>query len=360
MTDQVTNRQLFFIIVITLVGFSIIELPKSLAESSGRGAWITLIIASISFGVLAAILAYLGYLFQGKTLFEYSQLLVGKLLASFFVMIYLVYFTIILAFLNRSAAEVIKTDLLIKTPIWYTMLFMLIFSGYAASKGITNVGRILEYYGVIIIFLAICIHIAMFFQGDLIDIKPFYNSAEKIKYFTALPEVIIAFLGFEVLSIIPFSRHNGKKAVVYVIGAMLFVGLFYILIVETSFMVLSVEDTKNYKNTLIAAMRRVEIKHLQFLVRLDIIFFMAWIFALFSTFTVVTCTAAGLLKKLFPSLKRQWNLIVILVVAYMLGVLPSTRLASQILTVTTKNLGLVPAGVIPIILFVIAKVKRYG
>ncbi|MBC7959337.1 MAG: hypothetical protein H7X94_05680 [Vallitaleaceae bacterium] len=55
------------------------------------------------------------------------------------------------------------------------------------------------------------------------------------------------------------------------------------------------------------------------------------------------------------------GLIIVLIVVYFIGILPPTaEVASQILTVTTKNLGLIPAGGIPIILLVMAKVKKYG
>lgn len=358
MAEQVTNRQMFFIIVITLSGFSVIELPKIMAQSAGTGSWITLMIGAIIFSSLAAVIAYLGNLFQGQTIFEYSQLLVGKIGTYFICTIYLIYFMIILAFLNRYVAEVIKTELLIKTPIWCTMLLLLLFSGYAASKGFTNVGRILEYYGVIILFVTIGMHILMFINGNLMNIQPFYDSAEAIKYMTALPEAIFLFLGYEVLTIIPFSKNNGKKSIIYVIASILTVGLLYTLIVETSFMILSVEDSINYKNSVIAAMRRVEIKQLQFLVRLDIIYFMAWFFAIFSTLTVLISTALGFLNKLLPS---KGSLVMVLLVAYAVGVLtPSIDVATQILAVATKYFGLLPACVIPLILLIIAKVKKYA
>lgn len=360
MTEQVTDRQIIFVIFITIVGYSVIELPKTMAETAGTGAWITLMLSAIAFSIPACIFAYLGYLFQGKTLFEYSQILIGKPLSVFLSIIYFIYFLIILAFLNRSAAEVIKVNLLYKTPIGVTMFVMLLFSGYAASKGITNVGRILEYYGIIIIFLALFIHIAMASQGDLMNIRPFYESTEANNYITAIPDTVIAFLGFELLTVIPFSKSNGKRTIGYVFATMLTVGIFYAFVVETSFMVLSIEDTKNYVYALITAMRRVEIKQLQFLVRLDIIFFMAWLFAIFSTFTVVIYGVSSYLSNLFPSIKNLWVILIVVTLAYLLGMLPEDiGVIKQILSIATNKLGLFLAGVVPIILFAITKGKKY-
>lgn len=361
MTEQVTNRQIFFILFITLTGYSVIELPKTMAQTSGTGAWLTLMLSAVIFSILASIIAYLNFLFEGKTLVEYSNILVGKFITFFFSLIYFVYFTTVVAMLNRAAAEVIRIDLLFKTPIPVTMFIMLIFSGYAASKGITNVGRILEYFGLIIILLVIFIHIAMFSQGDLMNIRPFYDSAEAKQYITALPDTVLYFLGFELLTVIPFTKVNNKKAIGQVVRTILFVGVFYVIIVETCFMVLSIEDAKNYTYALIVAMRRVEIKQLQFLIRLDIIFFMAWIFAIFSTFTTVIFAATSYFNKLFPSLNNKWSLIIVLAISYLIGgLLSNMNLVNQIITIAINKLGIIPAGGIPIILLIMAKVKKYA
>jgi hypothetical protein len=126
-------------------------------------------------------------------------------------------------------------------------------------------------------------------------------------------------------------------------------------------MVLSIEDAKNYTYALIVAMRRVEIKQLQFLIRLDIIFFMAWIFAIFSTFTTVIFAATSYFNKLFPSLNKKWSLIIVLAISYLIGgLLSNMNLANQIITIVINKLGIIPAGGIPIILLIMAKVKKYA
>lgn len=358
--EEVSNRQLFFILVITVMGFSVIELPKTMAQTAGTGAWLSLLLAAIIFSILAAIMAYLGTLFKGMTLFEYSQLLVGKPVAYLITSIYTLYFLTILAMLNRSAAEIIRIDLLFKTPQWDTMLVMLIFSGYAASKGVINVGRILEYFGSLILLIAICIHFAMLTQGELLNIQPFFDATELPKYFAAIPVTILSFLGIEVITILPLSNENAKKTILYVIWAELFVGLLYILITESTYMLLGVEDAKNYKDVLVVAIRRLDISQLQFLKRLDIFFFMSWLFALFSTFTVLAYTVSAFFKKLFPRFKSPWHIFFVLLLTYIIGLLPPTYdSATQILSFTTKYLALFPAGIVPILLLIIAKVKKY-
>jgi len=45
--SKVSNRQLFFIILITLSAYTVTELPKTMARCSGTGAWVPLLIVAI-------------------------------------------------------------------------------------------------------------------------------------------------------------------------------------------------------------------------------------------------------------------------------------------------------------------------
>jgi cytochrome c-type biogenesis protein len=49
MPNSVTNRQIFFILFLTIAPYSTLSISKVLAESAGTGAWFTIIITSIIF-----------------------------------------------------------------------------------------------------------------------------------------------------------------------------------------------------------------------------------------------------------------------------------------------------------------------
>lgn len=78
MTNSITNRQMFFILVLTLTSYSIVDISRAMAKSAGTGGWITILATSIIFGLAAMVIVYLNNLFKGKILFDYSKVLVGK------------------------------------------------------------------------------------------------------------------------------------------------------------------------------------------------------------------------------------------------------------------------------------------
>lgn len=358
MEKRISNRQLYFIIFVMLSGFTVISFPKIMANSAGTGAWIPILIATIVFSLTTSIIISLNNMFKGDTLFEYSTKLVGKVTTYIFTFIYILYFFGLCSMIMRSNSELVKLRLLPETPIWVTILLLVFFSTYAASKGLSNVGRIIEFFGIIILTFYILMGLLMWFYGDTINILPLYDSKETGAYIKSLPLTIMPFLGFEMLTIMPFSTKN-KKALRYGVGAIITTGAIYILTVYGTYQVLGVEDTGNYNNALLTAIRRVEIDMFQFLKRLDIVAFAIWNFSIFSTVTVGVYTLSEYTSKLFPKSKGKVVLIVLGILIYISALIPNNDYtAEMIFEYLTGYIGLVPTLVIPLILFIVAKVKK--
>ena len=360
MDRQVSNRQLFFIIFITLYSFSVQDLPRVMARSAGTGAWVPLLLVAIFMSFAVAIIIYLGKLFKGKTLFEYSSILVGKFLTYCFAVIYIVYFFVVLSMIHRSGAEIIKLEILSKTPVWATMFGMFLLVTYAVSKGISNIGRIFEFFGYILMFTIVSFSIAMYYSGDILNILPLFDIKEVSSYMKALPFAVMPFLGIEALTIIPLSKINGKKTIWTSICSVFSVLVCFILAVYLTYMMLGVEEAKNYKDTLFTGIRLIDLEILQFLKRFDTIAFVVWISIMFCSVTILTYTLTEYTHKILPKVNSTKLLIIVSVLVYIAAILPASYdKATQIFTFITMYFGLVPAFLIPMILLIVAKVKKH-
>jgi hypothetical protein len=80
------------------------------------------------------------------------------------------------------------------------------------------------------------------FLGDLTQIQPYFETKQVKDYVFATKDLFIAFLGIEILAMIPFGKVNNKKGVLYSVLGVLYVGLFYAFVVETSVMITGVND----------------------------------------------------------------------------------------------------------------------
>jgi spore germination protein len=356
----VTNRQLFFILFMIMVSSSVVELPRTMAQTAGTGAWLPLMLTALFFAFPAAAFAILGNAFKGKTLPEYSVQLVGKLGVKCIAIIYMVYFIFVTAVVVRSTSEFIKNDFLIRTPIWAIALLMVSITIYSTTKGVFNLARITEFFGTITFMLAFFIQGSTAYQGDKYNILPLFHPSMVGDYFSAIPLLVFPFLGFEVLSVIPFSQKNGRRAPFYCGLNIILVGFFYTMVVYTCFMILGVEDAKNYQNALIVAIRRVDLDFLQFFKRLDVLFMISWMHGIFCSITFLKYSATVYTKQLFPKIERIWVLVSVNIIVFMLALVPkSYQELTDVYEKILMCMSILPAIVIPLLLLLIAKVKKY-
>jgi spore germination protein len=355
MTNSITNRQMFFILFLTLTTYTIVDIAKEMAESADTGGWIPILITAVIFAVAVTVIVRLNNMFQGKVLFDYSQEIVGKVLAYILGVYFIIYFLLIGVYLNVQISNLLKAQFYPETPQWATLLLGIPVFGYIANKGITNVARLFEIYGIIFIVAALTVHIIMFTQGMNYSILPLFNKADTGKYFAAIKDTIFPFLGIEILTIIPFTQKNGKKATKTAFFSVLAIGLFYVLVVESCIKIIGFHNIANYQYPLIEAIRLVDAP---FFERFDILYLTIGFLGMIAGITIIYLAIVEYACRMFARVKRG---IIVSIVGAVLTVLSLFSLSTKepdIFLVFLTLLGLVAAIVIPTVLFVIARVKK--
>lgn len=355
-----TNRQLFFFVFLFTIPFVTSMLPKMMADSFGTGAWIYLTAASLFYSVFAGIIAYLGFSNRGKTLFEYSPPLVGKFLTYCFSLIYFVNFFIYTSTTTRSMAEIIHAEVMVNTPRWVVMAVTLAAAGYAVSKGLTNLGRIFEIMGILILTVSIFTRFLTIAQGDVLNLLPVMDIAEPKKYVSMVPSSLFLFSGFELMTIIPFTKRNGRKVMGTAVFTVLFIGFFYIFATETTYMILGVDDCSNYNYPLFTAVRRIDVNALQFLKRGDLIFIITWITEAFCNLSIILFATVEYARKMLAKQGSNFVLAAIGILAFAAGLLPSSAaMADSLALHTSFYLSGFTMITIPLIFFIMQKVKKH-
>lgn len=360
MNEYLTNRQIAFIVFGIVVGFGVMGLPKDVAEAAYTGGWFTLLISTAIAIIFTYIITYLGYVHANKTIYEYCEILTGKTITTILICIYIIYFFISFTMITRMATDTIKLTVLLKTPIWATSLVFLAVVYYAVIKRLQVIGRICEIYGVVIIIAAVLITSAIFTQGKLINMKPFFVADEIRRYIKATTVTIFSFSGIEILSIIPLSKNkNSRKIFKYTALMVVFIGFFYIMVVESCISVMGVDGIIHYEDALYAAIRRVDIRSLQFLRRLDGVFLISWISAIFCTLVLFAYGSIFLASKLFKKINFNILAFIVILMGFLVSQIPSTADELKKIFNIINYSGLLTLIGIPIILFVITKVKKY-
>lgn len=358
MPNSITNRQMVFILVLSITCVSIISIPKVMAESAGLGSWLTLMLAALIAAAAAVVIVSLNKGFQGKVIFEYSQVLVGKIGAYIIAAFYILFFVLMSVYLLSSQANLVHADFLLKTPKWALSLLCLPVLGYAAYKGITNVARMLEIVGILFLIVVIAIHITMLIEGDARYILPLFKPSETGKYFSALPNTIDSFIGLEVLLVIPLSVVNKKPRRVAFL-TMVGIGLLYVLVVDSSIMMIGMYEIVHYNDALVVAIRQVQLPFIEFLQRVDIFYLTIGFVSTFAGIIVFYLAATEYICRVFQKVKRIVVVCILGALLFILAVVgEGVDNLGKMFEGLTTYIGPVAAIVIPLLLFILMKVKK--
>ena len=206
---------------------------------------------------------------------------------------------------------------------------------------------------------AIFIHLSISTQGKLINLRPFFVVEDIQKYLKATLGMVFPFLGIEMLAIISFNKNNNKKIFKYTAFMIGFIGIFYIFIFESCISVMGVDAIIYYKDALFATIRRIDIKSLQFLERIDGIAFNLWIMAIFCTVFLEAYASTFLISKVFKNIQFKLLVFIVMVLSFIVSQIPKSFDEVEKILEYISYLGIVTAGVIPTILFLITRVKKY-
>ncbi|HWQ51926.1 MAG TPA: GerAB/ArcD/ProY family transporter, partial [Terriglobales bacterium] len=279
--------------------------------------WITLLAMALVFGGAAVVITKLGGLFPGKALYDYSKEIAGTFVARAITVYYILYFIVIGVNLKIKLIDFLQENFLPKTPRYIILGVSVGLFGYVSHKGITCVARLFELYGTMFLITTVGLCLIAFPQGIAYNILPLYNPLEAGKLITAVPKLIFPFGGIEVLLVIPLTRAN-KKAPRVAFFTLMMIGLFYIMVVECTIMVLGLNNSALYNDALIEAIKIVQIPVLE---RPDIFYLTVGLTSLFAGMVMVYVALLEHVGKLLPKVSRVKLVVSAGILLYGIGML---------------------------------------
>lgn len=359
MNKFLTNRQISVILFSIVVGYTITDLPKGVAEHAGTASWLVLLINTMIFILSIYIITFLQYAYSGKTIYEYGEKLIGKFTTKLLLLLYLIYFFIYFSMFVRGYSETIKGNLLNKTPVSVICIIFFIVLAYALMKGINAIARICEIYVPIIILGYMFVFYALATQGKWVNIRPLFVFYDIMEYLKALPNTISPFLGGEILLFIPIGRRENKNIFKYTMLTMGFIGTLYIYIVESIISVVGTDLLVKVKLPILPILRGIDIYTLEFIRRLDGIYIVFRVMNIFCTICLLGYGIIVIINRLLRNIKYNFSIIVVVFMSFIVSQMPNTMFQSELIIKYNGYLGIVLGLLIPVILFIITKVKRY-
>lgn len=169
---KISPMQLSALVALTRIVTMTIAFPMVTSSGVGRDGWI----ASLISGSLALLFGYgvasLGLRFPDKTIFEYSEILLGKVLGKLISLILLWYFFHDAVNVTRAFAESFAISILDHTPILVTMLMFLFLSMNSARNGLEVIGRMAENALFVVLFFVLITVILPYDNMDFARLLP--------------------------------------------------------------------------------------------------------------------------------------------------------------------------------------------
>lgn len=208
---QLTSAQVFFLIVLTQVGFGILSLPHLLHNTANKDGWISILLAGICIQLLLLVYWYLLKRFPHLTYPEITKTLLGSKLGILVNTLNYIYFLFASVIILINTTKIIHIWLLIQTPQWVVGLLIILTCLYLAICNIQIIARFFIIASLIIFLLIFMSFLTFSLPMDFYKLFPI--GSQGISDIRAgIKHSFVTLVGFEViLYLYSYAKNKDKK-----------------------------------------------------------------------------------------------------------------------------------------------------
>lgn len=356
--DKITPVQATIAVSSIIIGVGILTLPRGLVDAMGTpDGWISVILGGLISMGAGYVIVKLSQRFPGQTFYQYSQVVVGKFLGWLFSLLLITYFIMFAGLEARILGEVIRSYLLDKTPIEVLIISFMSVGIYLIVGGINPMVRVFELYFPIITVIFFSV-ILLNFQGFEIDnLRPVLGQG-MMPVLKGVQTTSFSYLGFEIMLILTaFMKepYRAVKATLTGIGIPIFFYLIMIVMVIGDF---TIEEVKTLTWPTMELAKEIEFPG-AFFERFESFIIVIWTLAIYTSFVIPYYFVSLGLGQLF---KKDIHYFVygLLPVIYIIAMYPQDLNSAFKMGDYLGYMGLFIAGLMPLILLIVALVRRKG
>ncbi|GMQ56360.1 endospore germination permease [Vallitalea sediminicola] len=353
---KISYKQLISIIVMTISPTAILYLPTLTYKEAKQDGWISILLVTVYAVFIAYIIINLNKMFEGKTIIQYSEAIVGKYAGKVISFLYCILYIHLNATVIREFSEVLAGPFMPETPLLFFTIGIMLPSIFGVYKGIEVIGRTAQiifpiFIGAVLIIILLGINDMDFSRLQPIlaeGYKPILKGASRqISWFsqTIILTIIMPFINI--------PKKAGKMTYIAIVIVSLL-----IVLVNISIVITFGEEVELMNYPFLSFARYISA--VEFIERLDSIIMFLWIGGVFIKIAVLHYCAVIAISQLFNV--KDYRILSIPVGA-MLIILSNTlwgsltELKESIKLINIPFNTMVQAG-IPTVLIVIEKIKR--
>ncbi len=354
--DRISPIQYTLLIASVLVGPGVLFIPRAAAEAAGNDAWFVIIVGGLLSIVAAYFLTKLALMFPRHTFTTFSRTIVGKWIGLLLTISFIFYFFYYCAYMARAFCEVTKLYLLGSTPIEAILIFYIWATVFGTRGGIEVISRTCQFLFPIIISIVFILGLSMVPHLDFARLHPFFQTPwpEMLK---AIINSFSIYLGFEiVLFIVPYLA-KPQNAIKNSITAISMITLLYVFIMIISSALFGATDLKKIIWPMVIATQMIDFPG-GIIENQEAIFLAAWTTAAFTSSIILLHFLVQIMAQVIHFEESKPILYFIMPFIYLLTLLPNNIALVFAMGAFIGKYGLMFAIGVPIVLLIIAKVRK--
>ncbi|MCM3626663.1 spore germination protein [Paenibacillus glycanilyticus] len=230
--DKITSSQAAIVLNNTMLGAGILTLPRSVSESvKTPDSWISVLVGGIIVMLVVVIMLKLSLRFPGKTVFQYTQTIIGRYPGMVWCLMLILYYVVIAGFEIRAMAEVTLFYLLEGTPIWAITIPFIWLGAYLVLGGINSIARVFQIVFPISLFILIVSYLLSLRLFQIDNLRPVLGDGI-YPVIQGLKSTVLVYSGCEVVMTLVAQLEHPKQALKAMLtGISIPVGLYFITII---------------------------------------------------------------------------------------------------------------------------------
>lgn len=358
----ISDMELAFALPGFIVGVAVLSLPHQLASDTiGADGWIPLIVCGMLVTIITLLAMKIASTFPGQTFFSYSSSLVTKPVAMILNFTYTSFSILITAYVIRGVSDIAKHYLFENTPLEVLALSFLLVVVYAVSGSRPGLFRInILFFPIILCVLILVITLNIRWM-EFNNFLPVFKSDFE-GYLNATKAAVSAYTGFGIVlfytSLVNKPKNMSKK-VIFTMGIPILV---YISIFLTTIGVFGNAVTSNLIFPTIELAKRVEFPG-GFIERVESIFFIVWIMAIFSTASFSFDLAVFTIQSAWKKISKFKIILILSPMIFWISMFPENDRQVETFATIITYLTLSFTPIVTIVLLIVAKmrgVKKVG
>ncbi|WP_199622332.1 GerAB/ArcD/ProY family transporter [Paenibacillus alkalitolerans] len=363
----ISPRQSSSLVSSTIIGVGVLTLPRATTEYAKQSGWLSVVLGAICAMVAVAVITSLARRFPGKSIVAFSAEILslgrnktaGRVISFPFLLLYFAYWGFTTVIVARIFGEVVITTVLTETPLEVIITTMLLTSLVLIFQDVEVLARVNEILLPIIVIPVLIIALSSYQSAKLYNLFPMREGVDWMSFLTGIMYTSFSYLGFEVLTLFLAHTHSDRKLLRLNLLGIAIPGLVYTLIAFSGIAVFGVDELRLLAWPTLELVKVTEVPGL-ILERLESAFLGVWVAAVFTTTANLYYSSCLIIKQMLGFKGHRIIALVLFPAYYYISLLPQNIHSLFEYQTHLSFVGAIIALIIPLILLIVAVIRRKG